>query len=131
MLAGVGARRELAIDCRLDQHDGVLAHGLHGAVQGTQGVGQLTGFILAVQVQLGAEVASGHLLRGVDQLADRLGQASRDVQAGDDAQQGGSGRQRQHQGAGGAGRGDGVLTLLLGQVGLYRDQALDGSQVGV
>ena len=131
MLAGIRARRELAFHGRLDQHGRILAHGLHGAVQGTQGVGQLTGFVLAVQVELGAEVASSHLLRGVDQLADGLGQAARDGQTGEYAEQRGSGCQRQHQVAGAVGRGHRLFTLLLRQFGLYVDQTLHGGKIGV
>ena len=119
MLGGIGAGGQAAIHCCLGQLGGIVNHRLDRLLHGLDGAAQLTGFILGLGIlEIETEVALGHLVGGLENFAQRPGDAAGDEEA---QQHGQCGRHRSQGNEQVAGGFDNLLGFLAGlghQVGL-------------
>ena len=103
MLAGIGAGGQLAVDGGAGQQGGIGGHHLHRLLYLADSAHHLAHLVLRFRLEFELEVARGHLLRGIDHLIDRPGDAAGDEESQQNSQ--GEGSQGQgHDDVGGLGR---------------------------
>ena len=130
MLGGIGPRDQLPFHCSPGQHVGVRHQRLYRGLHRAHGVGQHADFILAIDIELEAEIARSHFFCAVHQFSGRAGDAARHPPSEHRSHQDRRNAQHDDQHLRLVGNGDRRRTGLLHVGGLIVNQFVGGGEVG-